>query len=108
MIDGPDTVIFISPEVKDDYGEVTTPGVEYEVPGCIVYPHTSSETTGRLAQVENGKTVLATTELLPAGLAAEWTAKYRGVKYTVEGDPGQWGFYDGDDAGTQIELRSGR
>jgi hypothetical protein len=91
----------------DPYGD--NPGTETEVNlhGMVIYPHTSTEASGRTGTVTEGLTVIDR-ENLDVVITSQMKVRARGKVYEIEGEPGLWTYLDGSSAGRQFELTRGQ
>lgn len=91
------------PMTRDAMGqEVPGPDTEIPVPGCAVWPRTSSERDQGQAQVVVGLTVF-----VPPGVEVRATdrMRVRGAVYQVDGEPGTYRSpLTGTTSGTEVAL----
>lgn len=100
---GSETLTVIPPGGEPDrFGAPGPAAPPYDVPGCTVYPRTSDEDKGTEQTVVTGLTALLPVDART--LSSKHRIVYRGDTYDVVGKPGQWTFFDGGDAGTQVAL----
>lgn len=85
----PETISIVSEGItgQDGLGNDTHGTVEIPIPGCAVYPRTSTESNDGRSQVVEGLTVLA-----PWGTTIDPHAmiRARGKDWEVIGVPGEW------------------
>lgn len=104
---GPYTLVVVSPLVRDEFGDPVPGSSSTEtVTGCALYPRGTTEGDSRTPTVITG--MVALLPRMPAiGLGPRYTVSNGAVIYTVEGDVGEWKYFDGRLAGYQVALQRG-
>lgn len=103
---GPETVTVALEPKKDRNGD-PIPGTEQSraVAGCAVYPRMSTEAQGTASTLIVGYTVLA--PVVMGAITDEHEVTWKGRKFKVVGEPGEWTFLDGQVAGLQVDIERG-
>lgn len=89
---------------KDKFGDVI-PGTDepFEIEGCAVYPQGGSEETFRSSTVTENAVMLA--PVYETDLTSGATVTWRSRTYHVQGPPAPLTFFNGQYAGTQVNLK---
>jgi hypothetical protein len=103
---GNQSIVVIDPQQVDDHGDpIGGAPTEHDLYGCVVYPHTTSEESGRSGTVTEGYTVICgPTELT---ITAQHRVRHLGKVWDIDGEPAVWPYLDGSVAGVQFELTRG-